>query len=114
MELPSTKGYEFGDSLANWDTTQTVVNAMLRHGGAEGLQLHNRDIEVHRRNSTHQVRNGRHHGYERIDAIRRPIHQCENALALQGLISTEYPGDFLRFIEMYTFAKLRSPGELVG
>jgi uncharacterized protein with von Willebrand factor type A (vWA) domain len=35
------------------------------------------------------------------------------ALALQGLITSEYPGDFLRFIEMFTFAKLRRPGEVV-
>ena len=31
----------------------------------------------------------------------------------QGLITREYPGDFLRFIEMYTFAKVRPPGEIV-
>ena len=35
------------------------------------------------------------------------------ALALQGLIQSEYPGDFLRFIEMYTFAKLCAPGEII-
>jgi uncharacterized protein with von Willebrand factor type A (vWA) domain len=35
------------------------------------------------------------------------------ALALQGLITKEYPGDFLRFVEMYTFAKLRPPGEII-
>jgi uncharacterized protein with von Willebrand factor type A (vWA) domain len=35
------------------------------------------------------------------------------ALALQGLISSEYPGDFLRFIEMYSFAKLRPAGEII-
>ena len=34
-------------------------------------------------------------------------------LALQGLISSESAGDFLRFIEMYTFAKLRRPGEII-
>ena len=28
-------------------------------------------------------------------------------LALDGLIRREYPGDFLQFIEMYTFAKPR-------
>ena len=28
-------------------------------------------------------------------------------LALDGLIRSEYPGDFLQFIEMYTFAKPR-------
>ncbi len=35
------------------------------------------------------------------------------ALALQGLITQEYPGDFLRFIEMYSFAKLTRPGEVI-
>ena len=35
------------------------------------------------------------------------------ALALQGLISSEFPGDVLRFIEMYTFAKLRPAGEII-
>ncbi len=28
------------------------------------------------------------------------------ALALEGLIRSEYPGDYLQFVEMYTFAKL--------
>ena len=27
------------------------------------------------------------------------------ALALEGLIRREYPGDYLQFVEMYTFAK---------
>ena len=31
-------------------------------------------------------------------------------LALDGLIRTEYPGDFLQFVEMYTFAKPRHGG----
>jgi uncharacterized protein with von Willebrand factor type A (vWA) domain len=35
------------------------------------------------------------------------------ALAIDGLIRREYPGDFLQFIEMYTFAKLRRPGEII-
>ena len=38
----------------------------------------------------------------------------ERAMALDGLIRTEYPGDFLQFIEMYTLARLRSPGEVPG
>jgi len=33
-------------------------------------------------------------------------------LALDGLIHTEYPGDFLQFIEMYTFAKPRRVSEI--
>jgi uncharacterized protein with von Willebrand factor type A (vWA) domain len=33
-------------------------------------------------------------------------------LALDGLIRSEYPGDYLQFIEMYTFAKTRTPAEV--
>jgi uncharacterized protein with von Willebrand factor type A (vWA) domain len=36
------------------------------------------------------------------------------ALALQGLITKEYPGDFLRFVEVCTFARLRHPSEIVS
>ncbi len=35
-------------------------------------------------------------------------------LALDGLIRSEYPGDFLQFIEMYTFAKPRHSGEIAA
>jgi uncharacterized protein with von Willebrand factor type A (vWA) domain len=35
-------------------------------------------------------------------------------LALDGLIKTEYPGDFLQFIEMYTFAKPRHASEIAS
>jgi uncharacterized protein with von Willebrand factor type A (vWA) domain len=35
------------------------------------------------------------------------------ALALEGLIRSEYPGDFLQFIEMYSFAKPVERGKLV-
>ena len=35
-------------------------------------------------------------------------------LALDGLIRSEYPGDFLQFIEMYTFAKPRHVSEVAG
>jgi uncharacterized protein with von Willebrand factor type A (vWA) domain len=35
------------------------------------------------------------------------------ALAIQGLIRSEYPGDYLRFIEMFTFAKPCQAGEVI-
>jgi uncharacterized protein with von Willebrand factor type A (vWA) domain len=35
-------------------------------------------------------------------------------LALDGLIRTEYPGDFLQFIEMYTFAKPHAAGDVAS
>jgi uncharacterized protein with von Willebrand factor type A (vWA) domain len=114
VELPQTKPYEFGDSLANMDTTQTVINAILRDPTSSSIRLRSSDIEIHRtRNSpkcatvvimdmSGSMRNaGQYINVKRM------------ALALQGLITKEYPGDFLRFVEMYTFAKLRPPGEII-
>ncbi len=114
VELPQTKAYEFGDSLANMDTTQTVINALLRDPIAKQVQLRSGDIEVHRtRNSpkcaTIVIMDMS--GSMRYDGQYMNVKRM--ALALHGLISREYPGDFLRFIEMYTFAKLRRAGEIV-
>ena len=114
VELPQTKSYEFGDSLANMDTTQTVINALLRDPDANPVQLRSDDIEVHRtRNSpkcgTVVIMDMR--GSMRYDGQYMNVKRM--ALALQGLISSEYPGDFLRFIEMYTFAKLRQASEII-
>ena len=114
VELPSTKRYEFGDSLANMDTTQSVINAMLRDPTASHIRLRSEDIEVHRtRNSPKcatvvimDMSGSMRHDGQYINVKRM-------ALAMQGLITREYPGDFLRFIEMYTFAKLRPAGEII-
>ncbi len=114
VELPQTKQYEFGDSLANMDTTQTVINALLRDPTASPVRLKTADIEVHRtRNSPKcgTVVIMDMSGSMRYDG--QYINVKRMALALQGLISSEYPGDFLRFVEMYTFAKLRSASEIV-
>ena len=35
------------------------------------------------------------------------------ALTLEGLIRSEYPGDFLQFIEIFSFAKLVERGRIV-
>jgi uncharacterized protein with von Willebrand factor type A (vWA) domain len=114
VELPSTKPYEFGDSLANMDVTQSVINAMLKRPQQSPLRLNSDDIEVHRtRNSPKcatvvimDMSGSMRHDGQYINVKRM-------ALALQGLISREYPGDFLRFIEMYTFAKIRPAGEII-
>ncbi len=114
VELPQTKNYEFGDSLANMDTTQTVINALLRDPTANPVQLKSADIEVHRtRNSPKcaTVVIMDMSGSMRYDGQYMNVKRM--ALALQGLITSQYPGDFLRFIEMYTFAKLRTAGEII-
>jgi uncharacterized protein with von Willebrand factor type A (vWA) domain len=114
VELQQTKPYEFGDSVANIDLPQTVINALLRQGNERPLRLRGEDIEVHKtRNhpkcATCVIMDMS--GSMRYDG--QYVNVKRMALALQGLIQREYPGDFLRFIEMYTFAKLRSPGEII-
>ncbi len=114
VELQQTKPYEFGDSVANMDFPQSIINAMLRSGNERPLRLRGEDIVVHKtRNhpkcATCVIMDMS--GSMRYDG--QYIHVKRMALALQGLINSEFPGDFLRFIEMYTFAKLRQPGEIV-
>jgi uncharacterized protein with von Willebrand factor type A (vWA) domain len=41
------------------------------------------------------------------------VHVKRMGLALEGLIRREYPGDFLRFIEMFTFPRVVPPGEII-
>ena len=114
VELPSTKQYEFGDSIANMDVVQSVTNAMLRRPDERPVRLRSDDIEVFRtRNSPKcatvvvmDMSGSMRHDGQYMNVKRM-------ALALQGLINSEYPGDFLRFIEMYSFAKLRAPGEII-
>jgi uncharacterized protein with von Willebrand factor type A (vWA) domain len=101
VELPSTKEYEFGDSIANIDTTQSILNALRNRPDERPVRLRAADMEVH------QTRNNPKcatvvvmdmSGSMRYSG--QYIHVKRMALALQGLITSEYPGDFLRFIEM--------------
>src|SRR5690606_29308864 len=57
VESPKTRPYEFGDSPANMDVAQTVINAVARSGrsgrqgcsgGAGKVSVGIEDIEVHR------------------------------------------------------------------
>ena len=114
VELPSTKQYEFGDSIANLDTTQSVINAMLKRPDEYPLRLRSDDLEVHKTKNSPKCATVvimDMSGSMRYDG--QYINVKRMGLALQGLITSEYPGDFLRFIEMYSFAKLRRPGEII-
>jgi uncharacterized protein with von Willebrand factor type A (vWA) domain len=138
VELPSTKPYEFGDSAANMDVPQSLINAMLReaterhpdharmvhpHGPLptppfapslrRSFALLPSDIEIHRTRNTPKAATSvlmdmsgsmRHDG--------QYINVKRMAIALDGLIRREYPGDFLSFIEMYSLAKPRHVSEL--
>ncbi len=114
VELQQTKPYEFGDSLANMDIPGTIVNALIREGPGLPIRLKPEDIAIH------PTRNAPKcatvvlldmSGSMRYDGLY--INVKRMGLALDGLIRREYPGDYLQFVELYTVAKLRHPGEIV-
>ncbi len=113
VELQQTKPYEFGDSVANMDIPASLVNAMLRDGTELPLRMKADDIVIHRTRNTPKcatavlmdMSGSMRYGGQYINVKRM-------GLALDGLIRREYPGDFLQFIEMYTFAKPRMAGDI--
>lgn len=119
VELVPTRPYEFGDAVAHMDIPSSLVNAMVRTAGTRGpggrLRLEPRDIEVHHTRNTPKaatsvvldMSGSMRHGGLYVSVKRM-------ALALQGLVQREFPGDFLQFIEMSSFAKPRAFGELVS
>lgn len=113
VELQQTKPYEFGDSVAHLDLPSSFVNALLRDGPGVPIRLQQEDLVVHRTRNNPKCAtavlldmsgsmryNGQYVNVKRM------------GLALEGLIRSEYPGDFLQFIEMYTFAKPRHVSEI--
>ena len=113
VELQQTKPYEFGDSITQMDIPASLVNAMLREGPGLPVRLKPEDIEIHRTRNTPKcatavpmdMSGSMRYGGQYINVKRM-------GLALEGLIRREYPGDFLQFIEMYTFAKPRPAAEV--
>ncbi len=119
VELPHTKAYEFGDSPTHMDVPQSMINALLREAGNKSgdagkptnpgrINLRAEDIEIHQTRNNPKcatciimdMSGSMRHGGLYIDAKRM-------AMAMDGLIRREYPGDFLQFLEMATFAKPR-------
>jgi uncharacterized protein with von Willebrand factor type A (vWA) domain len=114
VELQSTKPYEFGDSLTHMDIPQTFVNAMLRSDSKLPIRLKPEDIEIHRtrnnpKSATVVVMDMS--GSMRYDG--QYINVKRMAMAMEGLIRSEFPGDYLNFVEMYTFGKTRTSGEII-
>ena len=121
VQLLRTKPYEFGDSVTHLDIPQSLINAMVRQGAdashqqsAKGrIRLTPDDIEIHHTRNPPKcatvvimdMSGSMRHGGQYINCKRMGI-------ALDGLIRREYPGDYLQFVEMYTFAKPRHISEL--
>ncbi len=115
VEMVATKPYEFGDPLAHLDLTQSMINSLIRNGPGLPIRLSGEDLVVHRTRNTPKCATVvvmDLSGSTRYDGLY--IHVKRMALALQGLITQEYPGDFLRFVEMATFARVVAPSEIVS
>lgn len=115
VETQRTRPYEFGDSVAQMDIPQTMINAMLRQPGKRPLRLHQDDIEIHKTRNNPKCATVvlmDMSGSMRYDG--QYVNVKKMALALNGLITGEYPGDFLRFIEVATFAKVVPAGDLIS
>jgi uncharacterized protein with von Willebrand factor type A (vWA) domain len=113
VELQRTKPYEFGDSVANMDMPASLTNAMIRGGPGLPIRMKQEDIEIHRTRNTPKCATVvllDMSGSMRYGGLY--VHVKRMALALDGLIRREYPGDYLQCVEMYTFAKPVRTGDI--
>src|SRR2546421_2978174 len=114
-ELQATKSYEFGDSVTHMDIPSSLVNAMLRGGAELPIRMKPDDIVIHKTRNNPKcatavlldMSGSMRYGGLYVDVKRM-------GLALEGLIRKEYPGDFLQFVEMYSFAKPRHASEVAS
>jgi uncharacterized protein with von Willebrand factor type A (vWA) domain len=114
-ELQATRPYEFGDSVAHLDIPATFTNALLRSGPGLPVRLKTDDLVIHKTRNNPKCASAvllDMSGSMRYDG--QYINVKRMGLALDGLIRKEYPGDFLQFIEMYTFAKPRHVSEVAA
>ena len=114
-EMQQTRPYEFGDSVTHMDIPASFVNALLRSGSGLPVRLKTDDIVIHQTRNNPKCASAvllDMSGSMRYDGMY--INVKRMGLALDGLIRTEYPGDFLQFIELYTFAKPRHVSEVAG
>jgi uncharacterized protein with von Willebrand factor type A (vWA) domain len=115
VELQATKPYEFGDSVAQMDIPQTLINSMLRQGNERPLRLHTDDIVVHQTKNNPKAATCMlldMSGSMRYGGLYVSVKRM--ALALDGLIRKEFPGDYLQFIEMFSLAKPRHQSEIAS
>ncbi len=128
VELQTTKDYEFGDSVSQMDIPQTLINALLRtvdeslrdsklrsRSDRSTLRLKPEDIVIHRTRNNPKCATAvlmDMSGSMRYDGLYVSVKRM--ALALDGLIRKEYPGDFLQFIEMASFARPVPMGDVVS
>lgn len=115
VEMQRTKPYEFGDSVTHMDIPASMINALVRNGPGLPVRLQAGDVEIQRTRNNPKCATAvllDMSGSMRYEG--QYVNVKRMGLALDGLIRREYPGDFLQFLEMYTFAKPRHISEVAG
>jgi uncharacterized protein with von Willebrand factor type A (vWA) domain len=113
IESPQVRPWAFGDSLAGLDVGESVVEAAVRGGGAGPIRLQSEDLRIFK--SRHRPKAATVVILDMSGSMRQAgqyVHCKRMALALDGLIRQEYPGDVLRFISMDTLARVRTTPEV--
>lgn len=114
VENQQTKDYEFGDSVTHLDIPGTFINALVRQGPGLPVRLSADDMQVHTTRNNPKCATCvlmDMSGSMRYDG--QYINVKRMALTLEGLIRSEYPGDFLQFVELFSFAKPVERGRIV-
>ncbi len=126
VETQKTRAYEFGDSVAHIDIPETFANALIRQAGEaakEGrhekntsspIKLDPQDIRIHTTRNNPKCATCvlmDMSGSMRYDG--QYINVKRMALTLEGLIRSEYPGDYLQYIELFSFAKKVERGRII-
>lgn len=114
VETQKTKDYEFGDSVTHLDIPGTFINAMVRQGPGLPIKLSAEDMQIHTTRNNPKCATCvlmDMSGSMRYDG--QYINVKRMALTLEGLIRSEYPGDYLHFVELFSFAKPVERGRIL-
>src|SRR2546427_119290 len=100
-----TKVYEFGDAF-NLQVEQTLMNALRREGSQQPIRLKTDDFEVYRSEFSAQSATVLMIDMSRSMALRGYFHAAKKvALALDALIRSQFPRDFLQVIAFSAYAR---------
>jgi uncharacterized protein with von Willebrand factor type A (vWA) domain len=97
------------------DMPSSLVNAMTRSGPDLPIRLKAEDIVIHKTRNNPKCATAvlmDMSGSMRYDGLY--VNVKKMGLALEGFVRKEYPGDYLQFIEMFTFAKPRHVSEVAS
>ncbi len=113
MMYDGSKEYEYGDQLSHIDLNSTLKRALGRSGSSLPIGIEREDFMVYESEdqsrcatvmlldmSGSMLRSGKFYNAKKV------------ALALQGLVQTQFPNDRLYFVGFYSFAKVLKLSDL--